>query len=110
MDVREDGAIRIHNLGVACHSHVRLGVADGLAVRHFQTKTQPDEMIRGERRAAVFPNHSVAIWQTRHSALWRVAEHLCSLAHTVIVRSEPVRGERRGCGGGIVASERDASN
>src|SRR5579863_2475540 len=97
MDVREDGAIGTHNFGVSSHSHVWFGIADRLAVRCFQTKTQPDEMIGGERRGAALPNHLVTIRQGRGGVFWLVAEghhYYAAVGIAMVVRS----GDRRGKG------------
>ena len=52
MNVREDGAIAIHNFRVSGHPHVRLGIGDGLAVRRLQPEARPHEMI-GDEQAPV---------------------------------------------------------
>ena len=92
MDMREDRAIGIYDFRVSGHSHVRLGIVDGLAIRRFQAKTQPDEMIGGEWCGAALPNHFVAIGQSRGRAAWRVARHLCHL--TSAVASESIDEKR----------------
>ena len=108
MNVCEDRTIGTHNLGVCSHSHVGFRVGDRFSVRGFQSESQPDEMIGNERRRAALPNHFVAVRQNSGRALWRVADHLCSLATTVA--SDSIIGKRRSCGGGIIAGECDTGN
>ena len=91
MDVREDRAIGIYDFGVSGHAHVRLGIADGFAVGRFEAKTQPDEMIGGEWRGAAFPNHFVAIWQSRRHAVRRDSCLFAVTARAAYADSDPHR-------------------
>src|SRR5580692_12736321 len=97
MNVREDRAIGIYNFRVSGHSHVWFGIADGLAVRRFEAKTQPDEMISCERRGAALPNHLVAIRQNRGGDFWLVGDHYqyCAAVGIPIVVSSGERGGER---------------
>src|SRR5580692_12910364 len=109
MDVREDGPIGIYDFGVSCHSHVRLGITDRLAIRRFQAKTQPDKMIRGERSCAALPNHFVAIRQNRGGGFWLVGYHYqycAAVGIAIVVSSGEGGGKRRRRGSGIIAGQR----
>ena len=66
MNVGEHTQIQAHKLCVSSHSHVRLQILRGLAIRVFHTKLEIHGQIRFERIRRAPPHHAAAIRKLRH--------------------------------------------